>query len=283
MRGVGSTVGRLLIVATLLATCTAPASTRPAASSSVSASELVHRGDLTVCTDAPAAPYEYYDDNGNLIGLEIDLAKEIGRRIGLNPVFLNSVFDTIIVAVNTGKCDVVMAGLSITNSRLEQIDMVPYFFNSEAFLTQKGNPSRLGDPAADPLVLCGKRAVVNTGSSEDTYMAEYDQQCKAAGRTPITIIKVAKVPDALLQISTNHADVYHIGVAAVGYYTKAQPNTFELVGGSTHPTARGIGMPKASNTLEKAIVDALRALQADGTYEKILDTYGLPKQTPPKL
>jgi polar amino acid transport system substrate-binding protein len=124
MRGLESTVGRLLIVGTLLAGCTAPASTQPAASSSVSTSELVHRGDLTVCTDAPAAPYEYYDDNGNLIGLEIDLAKEIGRRIGLNPVFLNSVFDTIIVAVNTGKCDVVMAGLSITNSRLEQMDMV---------------------------------------------------------------------------------------------------------------------------------------------------------------
>src|SRR4029079_5176712 len=135
-----------------VAACTPASSSSPSASQPVSASaaaspvatvpdaELSFPGKLVVCIDIPYPPQEMFDEQGNPTGADPDLATEIATRLGLQVQIENSVFDTIIAAVTSGKCDIIISAQNITADRLEQVNMIPYFKAGQAFVVAKGNP-----------------------------------------------------------------------------------------------------------------------------------------------
>ena len=102
---------------------------------------MVFPGKLVICSDIPYPPQEFFDDQGNPTGSDIDIGIEIGRRLGLTGEIENSVFDTIIAAVTGGKCDIIISAQNITSDRLKQVDMIPYFQAGQSFVVAKGNPN----------------------------------------------------------------------------------------------------------------------------------------------
>jgi len=285
-------IGAAVILA--LAACSsgespsASSSTGTGASQSAAASpvatvpdaELSFPGKLVVCIDIPYPPQEMFDEQGNPTGADPDLATEIATRLGLQVQIENSVFDTIIAAVTSGKCDIIISAQNITADRLEQVNMIPYFKAGQAFVVAKGNP----DGITEALDLCGKSVAAETGTTEVDYVngtGDYEgtgglnKQCTDAGKPAVDMQEFQKDDQALLALAGGQVAAYFADSPIAGYYAAQQPDQLELSGVTVEIANEGISVPKDKEGLAAAVVAALQSMANDGKYEEILAKYGL--------
>jgi polar amino acid transport system substrate-binding protein len=241
--------------------------------------QLAFEGILTTCIDIPYPPQEFFDEQGNPTGADPDIANEIARRLGLSSRIENSVFSTIIEAVTSGKCDIIISAQNITTDRLGQVNMIPYFQAGQAFVVAKGNPAGIHEE----LDLCGKKAAAETGTTEVDYVngtgdyegAGLNKKCTDAGKAAVDMQQFEKDTDALLALSSGTVDAYFADSPVAGYYTVQQPDQFELSGVTVEVAQEGISVPKDKPELGDAVVTALTSMEADGKYLEILTKYGL--------
>ncbi|MCL4560312.1 MAG: ABC transporter substrate-binding protein [Chloroflexi bacterium] len=280
------TAGATAAVSPTAAQPTAPA-TGATPVAQIPASDLVQAGKLLICSDIPYPPQEFFDANGNPEGLDVDIGNEIGARLGLQVVWVNSVFDTIIEAVNGHKCDIIISAMNITSDRQKKVSMIPYFEAGQAFVALKGNP----DNITGPQDLCGKSVAAESGTTEVEYLqgtGDYQgkgltQACTTAGKQPINVLVTQKDTDALQDLQAGKAVVYFTDSPVAAYYTVQHPDQFQLVGQVLQPIQEGIalscGQADCTNApltpVGQAVETALKSMMADGTYQKILDKWNL--------
>jgi polar amino acid transport system substrate-binding protein len=272
---------------------TAPATSptaAPSAVASVTPSEpaiaplpsggTIFDGKLVICSDIPYPPQEFFDANGNATGSDIDIGTEIAKRLGLTAEVQNSVFDTIIAAVTSGKCDIIISAQNITSDRIKQVDMIPYFQAGQSFVVAAGNPAGI-NATAD---LCGKKIAAETGTTEVDYLngtGDYKglgltQACTKAGKPAIDVKTFGKDSDALLALQSGQVDAYFADSPVAGYYTVQHPDQFALSGiAPLQPAFEGISVPQTSKALTAAVQQALVNMINDGTYTTILTKYGV--------
>ena len=95
-------------------------------------------GELVMATNAEFPPYEYYDDNNEIAGIDADLAKAIGDYLGYEVTISDMKFDSIITSVATGKAQFGMAGLTVTEERQQSIDFTnPYYTGKQVVIVRK--------------------------------------------------------------------------------------------------------------------------------------------------
>jgi polar amino acid transport system substrate-binding protein len=277
---------RILILLVILALVASACSTAPKPAASIAGS-LAQKNHLLICTDFPYPPQEMFDANGNPQGLDIDVGTEIAKRLGLQVQFVNSVFDTIIAAVNSGKCDIIISAQNITTDRQKQVSMIPYFEAGQSFVALKGNPQNINGP----MDLCGKSAAAESGTTEADYLqgtGDYldngiTQQCTAAGKSPVTVVVTQKDTDALQQLQAGKVVIYSTDSPVAAYYTVQHPDLFQVVGQVLEPIQEGISVPCGQadctnaplSLVGDAVKTALKAMMADGTYLKILTKWNL--------
>jgi polar amino acid transport system substrate-binding protein len=280
----------ILCASLLLAACAAkttsagpvgtPVATIPAAS-------LAQANHLLICTDFPYPPQESFDANGDPQGLDVEIGNEIANRLGLKVQYVNSVFDTIIAAVTSGKCDIIISAMNITTDRQKQISQIPYFEAGQSMVAAKGNPQNINTT----MDLCGKAAAAESGTTEADYLAGtgdnagkgLTQACTAAGKQPINVVVTQKDTDALQQLQAGKVAVYFADSPVAAYYTVQNPTEFQVVGQVLEPIAEGIGVPCGQSDCTNAplspvgaaVQAALKSMIADGTYLKILTKYNL--------
>lgn len=88
------------------------------------------KGTLTMATNAAFPPYEFHQD-GKVVGIDADMAQAIADRIGMELKIEDMEFDSIIVAVQTGKADIGVAGMTVTEDRLKNIDFTETYTTSK--------------------------------------------------------------------------------------------------------------------------------------------------------
>jgi polar amino acid transport system substrate-binding protein len=254
-------------------------SAAPSAVATVPADQLLFAGELLICSDLPYPPQEFFDANGQPTGSDIEIAQAIAQRLGLKPQIVNSVFDTIIAAVTSGKCDIIVSAQNLTTDRLKQVNMIPYFKAGQAFVVAKGNPENI--KTQDDL--CGKTIGAETGTTEADFVqgtGDYagdglSKQCTDAGKAAIDLKQYDKDSDALLALSSGQVAAYFADSPVAGYYTVEHPDQFELSGVTLEIANEGISVPKDKNGLADAVKAALLSIMSDGTYDQILKKYGL--------
>jgi polar amino acid transport system substrate-binding protein len=260
---------------------------KPTPVAQIPAENLVRANYLTVCSDIPYPPQEFYDENGEPKGVDIDLANELGNRLGLNVQYVNTVFDTIIAAVTSGKCDIIVSAMNITTDRNKQVSMIPYFEAGQSLVVVKGNPEKI----SGVMDLCGKSVAAESGTTEVDYIqgsGDYEgkglmQQCEAAGKDAINLVITQKDSDALQQLQTGKVAAYSTDSPVAAYYTVENPDKFEVAGGVFESVPEGIAMPCNADdctnaplsTVGTAVKAALMSMIQDGTYQKILDQWNL--------
>jgi polar amino acid transport system substrate-binding protein len=274
----------------LLAACAPAAPTaaaQPTAMVPVPADALAQKGHLLICSDFPYPPQEFFDENGNPTGLDVEIGSEIANRMGLKVQFINSVFDTIIAAVTSGKCDIIISAQNITADRQKQVSMIPYFEAGQAFVAVKGNPNKI-NTAMD---LCGKPVAAESGTTEVDYLngtGDYvgkglTHDCEAAGQKAPQVVVTQKDSDALQQLQANKVVVYSTDSPVAAYYTVQHPDQFQLVGQVVEPIQEGISVPCGQadctgaplSPMGTAVQTALKSMMTDGTYLKILTKWNL--------
>jgi len=270
------------------ATATPAGSTAPTATPAASATPIatvpdgqtIFAGKLVICSDIPYPPQEFFDAQGNPVGSDIEIGQTIAQRLGLTPEVQNSVFDTIIAALQGGKCDIIISAQNITSDRIKQVDMIPYFQAGQSFVVAAGNPE--GIKVQDDL--CGKNIGAETGTTEVDYLngtGDYKGQglsaaCVAKGKAKITVTSFAKDSDALLALQTNKVDAYFADSPVAGYYTVQHSDLFALSGLTLGVALEGISVANDDGHagLRNAVQQALVSMINDGTYLQILKKYG---------
>ena len=243
---------------------------------------LVKSGTLTVCSDTSYPPQESLDSSNAAVGSDIDLAKEIAKRMNLTLVVKSTVFDSIIPALQGSTCDIIISAQTITKDRLAAVDMIPYFAAGQSFVVLKGNPS--GIASIDDL--CGKGVAAEKGTIEADHIAGtgsgYDStnslnaNCKAKGKTDITLTVFDADTAALAALQAGTVVAHFTDEPVAGYEVAHGNNAFELVPAMTlERGAEGISVLKSNTSLRDTVKKNLLDMISDGTYLRILTQWGV--------
>ena len=123
------------------------------------------KNELIMVTEAGFAPYEYYE-NGEIVGVDIDIAREIANELGKKLVIKDIDFHSIINEVKTGKADFGAAGISYSDERAKEVDFsINYAVSKQVVIVNDNSNIKIDD-------LENKKIAVQLGSIADTYVTE---------------------------------------------------------------------------------------------------------------
>lgn len=243
--------------------------------------ELAEAGSVKVATDAPYAPFEMFKEEGSdeLTGVDVDLGHAIGAKLGIDFEFEQQAFDGIIPALQAGNFDATITAMTSSVERMEVLTFVDYSASGTGILTSAGNPEGI----ESYLDLCGKDVAVQAATSQvDLVNDVWQGECEAEGLGAIKLSEFPSDADAQLAITSGKAVASLLTKPSAGYVAKTTNDggTFEVVEDPDAPngydaTLNGIGVLKENEEFAKAIQAALQSLIDDGTYEAILDQYGV--------
>lgn len=280
-RAIGAAVAALTVVTTLAA-CGSSGSSgatgstgSPTASASVNAAAAAKLPAairsakvVRVASDASYPPDEFFaSDNKTVIGMDVDLGKAIGQELGVTFTFTNVSFDSIIPALGN-RFDIGMSSFTDTKDREKTVDMVDYFTAGESFLVKAGSsyhPSSLTD-------LCHKSVAVEKGTTE------LDQATAQAKKCKVTVLPFPDENGANLALQSGRADVVLADTPVNDYAKKQLGSGFVTYPYSAFSKAPyGIAVPKTPKYagLAEAIQLAVKDLAQNGTYQQILNKWGI--------
>lgn len=258
----------LLLAAVALTACGGAKSTdsgkQPAAASGDGSLDRVKKaGKLVVAVDTTYPPMEYVDGN-KIVGYDVDLAKAIGKKMGVEVEFQSVDWDGILTGLLGKRYDVIMSSMNITPERSEKVNFVEYAKMSQVFVSKKGTDVKAEKD------LSGKVVVVQA----DTTSHEWVEKLKADKIKDIKEVRSFKgATDAFLEVKNGRGDVIVIDEPVGLYYAKKDAATFAVTGRAMDAEPIGVAIRKEDNDLKAAIDKAVQDLRADGTYKKIADEW----------
>lgn len=228
-------------------------------------------GKLNVTISLAYPPMEFSDAGSTeLKGFDIDLAKAIAERLGLAAEFQNVEFPQLIPQVVTGRSDLIMTAFSDKVERQTQLDFIDYFKTGNVFYSSVDHQADIKAEAD----LCGKTVAVATGTSWVTWAEELGKSICPADKL-ITVIQIPTQAEHIMQIRQGRAQASVIGLEGLLDLMKQESGKFYQIGEVGDVNHYGIAFAKANGDLRDAVLAALNAMKADGTYTQILDRYGL--------
>lgn len=246
----------------------------PTASSSVEKlvpSAIKSKGTMTVAADASYAPNEFFAPDGHtIIGMDADLSKALAGVMGLKANLINQTFDGIIPGLAAGKYDMGASSFTDTKEREKTVNFVDYFSAGESFFTKASG----GTNVTSLSQICGKTVAVEKGTTEETDAQTQSKKCTGAGKPAVHVLSFSDQNGANLALSAGRAQLGFADSPVAAYAVKKSNGAFKLVGATFASAPYGLAFPKTSG-LDKATLAALKELIKDGTYIKILKTWGV--------
>lgn len=208
---------------------------------------------LVMVTEAGFAPYEYYD-NGEVVGVDVDIAKEIAKEMGKKLVVKDVAFDSIINEVKTGKADFGAAGISYTDERAKQVDFsINYSTSNQVVVVKNGSNIR------DVNNIDGKRIAVQLGSVADTYVTSNFKNSE--------IVREKKYLAAIEDLKSGKADCVVMDELPAKEMVKNN-NDIMILSGNLASDSYGMVVKKGNKKLLNAINKVLNKLKEDGNIDR---------------
>ena len=226
-------------------------------------SKISSDGKLVVGTDPTYEPSEF-KQNGKIVGFDVDLGDAIAKKLGLTGDFQESKFDAILPALGS-RYEIGMSSFTDNPEREKVVDFVTYFSAGTQWASK--------DPNFDPNNACGKKVAVQTGTVQDTDDLPARQK-KCAGN-PIQVQRYDAQDEATNSVVLGKADAVLADSPVMAGAVKKVGGGLQLVGDVYDSAPYGIAVPKTAGTTKDAILGAVKALIADGTYKAILDKWGV--------
>ena len=227
-------------------------------------------GTLTVGTDTSYAPAEFLAEDGKTpVGFDVDLSKAIAAVFGLKEETISSTFDSIIPSVGS-KYDLGISSFTVTKERMQAVDFVTYFKAGSTYVVQKGNPNKV-----DSSNLCGVKVAVQTGTTQEEEVNKANEQCKADGKDAIDIQSSKLQTDVTTAVASGKASIFYADSTVSAYAIKQTGDTLETLGEDAGGVPEAVAIKKGDTKTAEAVQKAIQKLMDDGTYKKILDTWGV--------
>jgi polar amino acid transport system substrate-binding protein len=229
-------------------------------------------GVLRVGTDASYAPMSFFAPDGRtIVGIEPDLAQQIGAVLGVRLEFRNVDFTELLPRVADGSLDVAISAMTDTPEREQEVDFVNYFNAGTSIVVQRGNP----DGVTDLKDLCGKVVAVEDGTTQVDLVKRSQANC--AGQ-PIRIKSFPTNSDALVQLRTGRAVAVLNDYPPASYLTSDVRTKAHYQLASTaqyEPGLYGIAVSKREQGLRDALQGALETLLDTGAYQQVMDHWNV--------
>jgi len=240
--------------------------------------EIAESGVLRVgINGTSSAPLSFLaDDNQTYIGSEIDIARIVADKLGLEFELKLTTWENWPLKLEAGEFDAVHANIGINAERLEKFDFASYRAAYMSFLVKKGADFWLED--ADSL--SGRIIAVGAATNQERILTDWNAELEKAGKEPAELKNYSTEADTLLALGSGRVDGYLSPFASLSFVA-ARRDDMELQGrinagwpdetlvAGTFPAGSGLAEPYAA---------ALNALIADGTYARVLERWQLSEE-----
>lgn len=211
--------------------------------------------ELIMVTEAGFAPYEYYE-NGEIVGVDIDIAKEIASALGKKLVIKDIAFDSIINEVKTGKADFGAAGISYSEERAKNVDFSINYATSKQVVIVKEDSS-----IKNVKEISDKKIAVQLGSIGDTYVTENFKNA--------SIVRQKKYLAAIEDLKTGKVDAVVMDELPAKEITKSNTGV-KILDGSLTNDSYGMIVKKGNKELLEQINNVLQKLKDEGKIDDFI-------------
>ncbi|WP_224248439.1 ABC transporter substrate-binding protein/permease [Hyalangium gracile] len=259
------TIGCLLLAVLLpsLARGDEPRSTTapPVAAQGGALARVQAAGVLRVAIDATYPPMEFLE-GGQPVGFDVDLAREIARRLGVSAQFVVMDWDGILAGLTSGRYDIILSSMNITPARQQQVDFIEYARMSQVFVTTRGRTIRTEQE------LAGHRVAVQTNTTSQRFVEQLQQR-------GVAVQEIRPFPGAtecFAAVKSGQADVIVID-EPVGRFFSRRDDSFVITGQALEPEPIGIAINKQDADLTAAIRQAFEDIRASGELKRLSERW----------
>lgn len=235
------------------------ASSEAASETETAELSTVEPGKLIMSTNAAFPPYEMTTDSGEFEGIDIETAQAIADKLGLELQIDDMDFDAALLAVQQGKSDMVMAGVTVTDERQNVMDFTDsYATGIQSIIVKEDSDIASVDD------LAGKKIGTQRGTTGYLYCSDdFGDENVVAYDNGLTAVQM---------LNNGQVDCVVIDNAPAKEFIAANPG-LKLLDTAYVEESYAIGVGKGNTELKDAINTALEELKADGTLQAIVDKY----------
>lgn len=214
-----------------------------------------NENELIMVTEAGFAPYEYYDNN-EIVGVDIDIAKEIAKELNKTLVVKDVAFDSIINEVKSGKADFGAAGISYNEERAKQVDFsINYTVSKQVVIVKKDSSIK------DVKDISNQKIAVQLGSVADTLLTKDFPK--------VTLIREKKYLAAIQDLKDSKVDAVVMDELPAKEMIKNN-NSLNILDGSLAEDSYGMVVKKGNKELLDTINGVLERLVKDGKIDSFI-------------
>lgn len=214
-----------------------------------------NKDTLVMVTEAGFAPYEYYE-NGEIVGVDVDIAREIAKKLGKELEIKDVAFDSIVNEVKTGKADFGAAGISYNEERAEEVDFTINYATSKQIIVVRENSNISKKEDLENLTIA-----VQLGSVGDSYVTQNYENAK--------IIRQKKYLAAIEDLKTGKADCVVMDELPAKAILKENTN-LKILDTELFTDSYGMIVKKGNKELLDAINEVLQQLLDEGKIEEYI-------------
>ena len=252
---------KALPLALALVLCCAAAAQAGAAYDNVMKTKVLRAGIMT-----DSIPGAYYNDKGEWVGFDADIAEEIAKRMGckLERVAVNN--KTRIAFVQQGRIDISVANMTHKRERDKTIDFsITYFFDGQKILAKKGAFKDLKE-------FVGKKVATMQGTTSEINVKNLLKKLGDADFAK-NVISFQKESECFQALQNGRVAGWSTDSTILLGYAAKEPGKWELVGDFFSDEPYGIGLPQDDSALRDAVNFAIQDMWVDGAYMKIYNKW----------
>lgn len=226
-------------------------------------------GKIVIGTSADYAPFEYKDEQDNFVGFDMDLIREIGKRMGVEVEIQDMAFDSLVAAVEQGKVDAVIASMTPTEERLQKVDFsIAYHYQKSSFLSATESAITLASPEEAASYKIG----VQTGTTLDEWVTE--NLVDAGKMSADNILRYERADQSILDLQAGRIDLVLTDAGpAKEYETNGQAKI--VLTEKLFDTGEAIALTKGEAELKAELDKIIQALIDEGIVDQLAVQYSL--------
>ncbi|MDO5549900.1 MAG: amino acid ABC transporter substrate-binding protein [Lachnospiraceae bacterium] len=232
------------------------AESKEADSPNDSLTKIQKAGVLKIGTEGTYSPYSYHDEEGNLVGFDVEIARLIAEKLGVKAEFVETKWDAMIAGLDAKRFDIIANQVGITQERKEKYDFSePYTYIHGVLIVGKDNEEIKAFED-----LAGKK-------SAQTLTSNWGQTAEGYGAE---LVGVDGFDQSIELITSKRADATINSQVALYDYLKQKPDApVKVVATAGDPSIVGIPVRKGEDSLYKAVNQAILELKEDGTLTEL--------------
>jgi polar amino acid transport system substrate-binding protein len=228
---------------------------------------LVRKGVMIAAINPTVAPIQYINEDGEIIGLDVDLGNAIAAKLCLKMQFQSTQFATMIPILKEGRIDLINSFMFYTPDRASQVLMIPYGASSAAIVVAKNNK----DEIKGLEYFSGKAFATELGTVDYAEAKKVSDDLVKEGKPAIDVRTFGTYADVLQALKANQVAGAFIGVEQAAYYKKKGADFFRVALGGLIPHAEALAFKDP--VLAEAVAKVMNEMKADGSFDKIFAPY----------